>query len=128
MKLPDGYLDLLDAPVNAMLATVLSTGAPQVSPVWFIRDGDDLLVSSVGGRLREQHVAANPDVALTVVDPDNLMRYIEVRGTMVISPDPTAATRDAVCRKHGYDDGSAFDKPGTPRITLRLTPTFIVEH
>lgn len=106
----------------------MSTGAPQVSPVWFVRDGDEILVSSVGGRLREQHVAANPSVSITVVDPDNLMRYIEVRGTMTITSDPIAATRDAVCRKHGYDDGSAFDKPGTPRITLRLTPSFIVEH
>lgn len=128
MKLPEGYFDLLDAPVNGLLATVMSTGAPQVSPVWFIRDGDEILVSSVGGRLREQHVSRNEHVALTVVDPENLMRYIEVRGTMSISVDPTAATRDAVCRKHGYDDGAAFDKPGTPRITLRLTPTFIVEH
>lgn len=128
MKLPDAYLDLLDAPVNGLLATVMSTGAPQVSPVWFVRDGDEILVSSVGGRLREQHVAANSNVSITIVDPENLMRYIEVRGTMTITSDATAATRDAVCRKHGYDDGSAFDKPGTPRITLRLTPTFVVEH
>lgn len=127
-RLPEAYFDLLDAPVNGLLATVMSTGAPQVSPVWFLRDGDEILVSSVGGRLREQHVTANPEVAFTVVDPQNLMRYIEIRGTMAVTPDPTVSTRDAVCRKHGFADGAAFDKPGTPRITLRLTPTFVVEH
>ncbi|BAN03737.1 TIGR03618 family F420-dependent PPOX class oxidoreductase [Ilumatobacter coccineus] len=128
MKLPEAYFDLLDAPVNGLLATVMSSGAPQVSPVWFLRDGDEILVSSVGGRLRERHVSANPSVAFTVVDPRNLMRYIEIRGTMTVTADPTASTRDAVCRKHGFEDGTAFDKPGTPRITLRLTPTFVVEH
>lgn len=128
MQLPEAYLDLLDAPISGLLATTMSSGAPQVSPVWFLRDGDEILVSSVGGRLREKHVRANPHVSMTIVDPDNMMRYIEVRGTMSVSDDPTAATRDAVCRKHGYADGAAFDKPGTPRITLRLTPTFVVEH
>ena len=128
MKLPEAYFDLLDAPINGLLATVMSTGAPQVSPVWFLRDGDEILVSSVGGRLRERHVRANPSVAMTFVDPENLMRYVEVRGTMTVTDDPTASTRDAVCRKHGYPDGKAFDKPGTPRITLRLSPTFVVEH
>ena len=128
MQLPEAYLDLLDAPISGLLATTMSSGAPQVSPVWFLRDGDEILVSSVGGRLREKHVRANPHVSMTIVDPDNMMRYIEVRGRMSVSDDPTAATRDAVCRKHGYADGAAFDKPGTPRITLRLTPTFVVEH
>lgn len=128
MQLPEAYLDLLDAPISGLLATTMSSGAPQVSPVWFLRDGDEILVSSVGGRLREKHVRANPHVSMTIVDPDNMMRYIEVRGTMSVSDDPTAATRDAVCRKHGYADGAAFDKPGTLRITLRLTPTFVVEH
>ncbi|MFN3258143.1 MAG: PPOX class F420-dependent oxidoreductase [Ilumatobacter sp.] len=128
VRLPNAYLDLLDAPLTALLATVMQTGAPQVSPVWFLRDGDDILVSSVGGRLRERHVRANPHVALTVLDPQNPMRYVEVRGTMTVNADPQAATRDAVCRKHGYPDGSAFDQPDTPRVTLRLTPTFVVEH
>ena len=65
MELPAAYLDLLDAPVNGLLATVMSTGAPQVSPVWFLREGDEILVSSVGGRLRERHVRANPNVSIT---------------------------------------------------------------
>ena len=127
-ELPESYFDLLDAPINGLLATVMSTGAPQVSPVWFTREGHEILVSSVGGRLRERHVRANPNVAFTVVDPKDPMRYIEIRGTMSVADDPTAATRDAVCCKHGYADGSSFDPPGTPRITLRLRPNFVVEH
>ncbi len=126
VAIPAEFHDLLDGPHTAVLAVTMTDGRPQASPVWFLRDGDDVLVSSRAGRLRERHLAAHPDVAITVYDPANPMRYVEVRGVATVEADPTAATRDAVCVKHGYEDGSAFDPPGTGRITIRITPSRVV--
>ncbi len=123
VPIPEEFHQLLDGPHTAVLATLTAEGRPQASPVWFLRRDDEILVSSRASGLRGDRITANPFVAITVYDPTNPMSYVEVRGTATVEPDPAAATRDAVCRKHGYADGSAFDPPGTERITIRITPT-----
>lgn len=46
------------------LTTVDSTGTPQPRPVWFIREGDTLLVYSQAKAYRLKHIRANPNVAI----------------------------------------------------------------
>ena len=42
-------------------------------------------------RQKYRNVTANPNVAMSVIDPDNSYRYLEVRGFVEeIVPDPTA--------------------------------------
>lgn len=126
MQLPEVFHELLDGPHTAVLTTLFADGSPQASPVWFLRDADEILVSSRASGSRGARIDADARVVLSLYDPANPMRYVEVRGTATVDPDPTAATRDAVCRKHGYPDGAAFDPPGTERITIRITPTRVV--
>ena len=128
MTLPATAFDLLDAPNTAVLTTLRPDGSPQTSPVWFLRDGDAGLVSTRVGRKKHRNVLRDPRVAFTVFDPANPMRYVELRGTATVEEDPTCAVRDAVVRKHGYADGSAFDPPDVHRITMRLTATRVVEQ
>ena len=126
--LPDAYVDLLDGPYTATLVTLLADGSPQGSPVWYVRDGDNVLVSTTRGRLKHRNVLRDPRVALTIVDPARPLRYVEVRGTVAVEDDPSCAVRDAVARKHGYPDGAAFDGPDPQRVTFRITATRVVEH
>ena len=119
---------LLDGPNTAVLTTLRPDGSPQSSPVWFLREGDDVLVSTRAGMKKHRNVLRDPRAAFTVVDPARPMRYIELRGTVTVEEDPTCAVRDAVVRKHGYADGSAFDPPDVHRVTLRLTATRIIER
>ncbi len=126
MELPEEFHELLDGPHTAVLATLMADGSPQASPVWFLRDGDEILVSSRANQLRGRRLGRDARVAFSLYDPANPMSYVEVRGVATVESDPTAATRDAVCRKHGYTDGSAFDPPGTERITIRIVPERVV--
>jgi PPOX class probable F420-dependent enzyme len=128
LEMPAAYLDLLDGPHTAVLATVLPSGTPQASPVWFLRDGNTVLVSTVSERQKHHNVARQPLATLTILDPANQLRYIELRSSVTVEDDPSMSVRDAVVVKHGYTDGSSFDKPGTTRVTLRLTPFRIIEH
>ena len=45
MNFPEEFLDLLkdDTKTFLYLATVMSDGSPQVTPVWFRRDGEYIL-------------------------------------------------------------------------------------
>src|ERR1044071_3250228 len=78
--IPEKYLDLFEKKAFANLATIMPNGTPQVTPVWIDFDGTHLLVNSARGRQKDKNMKSNPAVALSLMDPDNPYRYLEVRG------------------------------------------------
>ncbi len=128
LDIPTDYHDLLVASNTAVFTTLLADGSPNSSPVWFWFDGHDVIVSTLSDRSKHRNVLRDPRVSFTVIDPDRPLRYIEIRATVGIEPDPDGEMRDRIAAKHGYDDGSAFDAPGATRVNLRLSPTRIIEH
>ena len=126
--IPASYEDLLVAPNTAILATLLADGTPQASPVWFLYEDGEILVSTVTERLKYRNVRANPAVSFAVVDPERPLRYLEVRGTVDLRDDPDNVVRDAIASKHGFADGGAFDPPGSTRVSLVIRPSRVIEH
>jgi predicted pyridoxine 5'-phosphate oxidase superfamily flavin-nucleotide-binding protein len=43
--IPDSHRDLIDSPHIATLSTVGADGAPQVTALWYIADGDTVATS-----------------------------------------------------------------------------------
>jgi PPOX class probable F420-dependent enzyme len=82
-KIPDGYLDLFNKKAFAYLATVMSNGGPQVTPVWVDYDGENILINSAKGRIKDNNMERRPQVALTVQDPDDPYRNLSIQGTVV---------------------------------------------
>ena len=119
------FVEILQGPYTGVLTTLFSDGSPPSTPLWFLLDGDDILFSTTAGKQKLRNIARDARATFAVYNPTNDMSYVEVRGTIVVTEDPTANTRDRIVQKHGYADGSAFDAPGTQRFTLRLTPTKI---
>src|ERR1700739_1920991 len=79
--IPDQYLDLLGAKkAFANIATVLKDGSPQVTPVWFDYTGGKIRVNSAKGRVKVRNMQEGAHVALSIIDPDNPYRYIQIRG------------------------------------------------
>jgi PPOX class probable F420-dependent enzyme len=120
------FVAILQGPYTGVLTTLFADGSPQSTPLWFLLEGDDILFSTTAGKQKLRNIARDPRATFAVYNPTNDMSYVEVRGTIVVTEDPTANTRDRIVQKHGYADGSAFDAPGTQRFTLRLTPTKII--
>ena len=119
------FLAILKGPYTGVLTTLFADGSPQSTPVWFLLDGDDILFSTTAGKQKLRNIARDPRASFAVYNPTNDMSYVEVRGIITVTEDPTANTRDRIVQKHGYADGSSFDPPGTQRFTLRLSPTKI---
>jgi len=81
VSIPDKYRDLLTGKkAFATLGTIMPDGRPQVTPVWFDYDGANLIFNSARGRQKDLNVRRDPRVAMTIVDPENPYRYVEVRG------------------------------------------------
>ena len=84
--IPDGYKDILQKKAFANLATVGTDGTPQVTPVWVDYDGTHIRFNTAKGRVKDQNLRRNPAVALSILDPDNPYRYLQVEGAWPRSP------------------------------------------
>jgi hypothetical protein len=62
---------------------------------------------------------------LTVFDPAEPLRYIEIRGAAELQEDPDGEMRDRIAVKRGFPDGRMFDGPGDQRVTVTIAPTRI---
>ena len=92
VAIPQGYETLLERPLYGHLATTRPGGNAQVNPMWFDWDGELLRFTHTTKRQKYRNVTANPNVAMSISDPDNPYRYLEVRGVVEeIVPDPTGA-------------------------------------
>ncbi|MGH9250036.1 MAG: PPOX class F420-dependent oxidoreductase [Acidimicrobiales bacterium] len=124
--LPDMARRLSDAPTYVVLTTLNPDGSPQSSVVWVRRDGDDLLMSTIRGRLKTRNMERDPRVTVCGYDPGDPFQYVEVRGTVTLVDEGGDALIDELNRK--YTGGPWTVRPGEIRVVVRLTPTRVVEH
>lgn len=119
--IPESFLDLLQSPV-ATLATIGPDGRPQLSEVWFLADGESVSVSLSTGRQKTKNLKARPAVNLFIVDLNNPMRYLELRGDAEISPDDDYVFAERVGKKYGANLRD-YDQPGEKRVVVHIVPT-----
>ena len=102
-----------------MLATLNADGSPQTSAMWVGHDGNDLLMSTLQGRVKYRNMLRDPRVSVTVheaADPEN---YVELRGRAEITPDPgSQMDRQLSWKYDGKDPGP--DPPGAVRVVVRV--------
>ena len=95
---------VLSRPLMAILSTVTATGEPRNAPVWFAWEAEALWMLSDISSSSAKRIAANPCVAVEIVDHDNeggLLRHLGMRGTANAVVSQTTAsdkTQNAVAR------------------------------
>jgi PPOX class probable F420-dependent enzyme len=119
ISLSDATLALLDGKNYAILATINPDGSPQTSVVWIGRDGNDLLFSTVAGRVKHRNMERDPRVSVTVLDSADPENYVELRGRVSMTPDVGRAVDTRLSWKYdGRDPGE--DRPGAVRVVVRV--------
>jgi PPOX class probable F420-dependent enzyme len=125
IQIPATHRDLLEGKALASLATVMSDGAPQVTPVWFDFDGTHLRVNSAKGRLKDRNMRRDARVGIAIVDPANAYRYLEIRGRVVEVTELGAdAHIDSLAKKYLGVDSYPFRTPSEVRVIYRIEPLF----
>ncbi|HEY1821325.1 MAG TPA: PPOX class F420-dependent oxidoreductase [Trebonia sp.] len=119
IRLSESAIGLIDGRNYAVLATVNADGSPQTSVMWVGRDGDDLLFSTVAGRVKHRNMVRDPRVSVTVIDSADPENYVELRGSTSITPDTGRRVDTGLSWKYdGRDPGA--DKPGAVRVVVRV--------
>jgi len=115
----EATLRLLDGRNYAVLATVNPDGSPQTSAMWVGRDDDDLLFSTVEGRVKHRNMLRDPRVSVTVLESADPENYVELRGTVTITPDVGRRVDTALSWKYNGRDPDP-DPPGAVRVVVRM--------
>ena len=121
--IPQDFLDLFTKPAYAHLATLMPSGQPQVTPVWCDFDGTHVIFNSAQGRQKERNVRRDPRVAMSIADPQNPYRYLEVRGRVVEITEQGADQHiDRLSKKYLGVDKYPRRQPGEVRLIFKIEP------
>jgi PPOX class probable F420-dependent enzyme len=121
-KLSEAQAEFLRNPYYAVVATLRADGSPHQTVVWVDTDGEDVLFNTAEGRAKPRHMRANPDVSLTVVDPQNGYHWVSVTGKADLSHEGADAHIDALAKKYLNADSYPFRKEDEVRVTVRIHP------
>ena len=123
----DNYLDLLQQKkAFAGLATIMPDGTPQVTPVWFDYHGGRVRVNTAKGRVKARNLKPGAAVALSIMDPDNPYRYVQIRGRVANATEIGAdAHIDSLAKKYLGKDQYPFRQPGEVRVMYEIEPVSV---
>jgi PPOX class probable F420-dependent enzyme len=116
----DATLKLLDGKNYAVLATLNADGSPQTSAMWIGRDGEDLLFSTIEGRVKHRNMLRDPRISVTVLDAADPENYVELRGRVTMTPDIGRKIDTQLSWKYDGKDPDP-DRPGAVRVVVRMT-------
>lgn len=98
-----GLVDILDRELIGFLTAVDGNRQPQTSPVWFVRDGDDIVVYNKATTPRVESVAANPGVAFNLRGDLRASGAVLLEGRAVTEDLPAARDFPGYVDKYGVE-------------------------
>jgi PPOX class probable F420-dependent enzyme len=122
--IPETHLDLLSPAKKALadLALVLSDGTPQVTPVWFDWDGVYIVINTARGRVKDKVMRRHPVVALLILDPENPLRYLQIKGRVTEETEEGAYEQIFDMSEKYYGRKDYPRRPGEVRVIYKITP------
>jgi len=123
IPIPEKFSDLLQVKAFANLATIMPDGSPQVTPVWLDYDGTRLVINSAKGRVKDRNMRRNPQVALSIMDPENPYRYLEIRGRVTeITEEGAEQHINKLAKKYLDVDQYPHRKSEETRVIYKIEP------
>lgn len=121
--LTESAKELLREPVLAHIATIDADGRPNISPVWVDVDGDDVLFNTAEGRVKTKNLRSNPNVAVSVVDPQDPQRVVALRGKVAeMTHDGADEHIDFLAKKYLGHERFQDRREGQQRVKIRIRP------
>lgn len=83
VELPQSIKDMVDEKMMVFIATTLDDGAPHVTAMWIDRDGDNLLFSTVLGRVKANNLQRDARVSISFVAAGDAYHNVTMQGRVV---------------------------------------------
>lgn len=121
--IPSNFADIFEKKAFASLATIMPDGQPQVTPVWCDYDGENILINTAVGRVKDRNLQRDGRVSMAILDPENPYRYLEIRGYVVERTEVGADEHiDKMAKKYLGVDKYPYRRPGEVRVLYKIKP------
>lgn len=121
--IPEKYMDLFKKKAFGNLGTLMPDGSPQVTPVWIDYDGKHVIFNSALGRVKDKNIRRDPRVSISVVDPDNPYRHLDIRGKVVeITQNGADDSINKLSQKYLGNPVYPYRQPGEVRVLYKVQP------
>jgi PPOX class probable F420-dependent enzyme len=129
VKLSQAQREFLRNPFVGTVTDLRPDGSPHTTVVWVDVDGDGgVSFNTAYGRAKPSHIAADPRVSLTVVDPGDPYRWLSVSGTATLVDEGSDEQIDRLAKKYLGREPYPFRRPGEQRVTVRIAVERIDSH
>lgn len=119
--IPAAYAHLLELPIYAHLGTIRPDDTVQVNPMWFEFIDGTLRFTHTTKRGKFRNLQHNPSMSLSLIDPENPFRYLEVRGRLLEAiPDPEGAFYVQLGQRYG-NPGQTPPPDSADRVILVMS-------
>ena len=124
--LTESQARMFTEPYYAVATTVRPDGSPQSTVVWVDYDGENVIFNTAEGRAKPRHIRANPNVSVTVVDPEDAYRWIAVSGPAEVTEEGAAEHINELAHKYW---GRDYNLPaGQQRLIVRVKPQRVTAY
>jgi PPOX class probable F420-dependent enzyme len=125
-KLTESKARMFVEPYYAVATTVRPDGSPQSTVVWVDYDGENVIFNTAEGRAKPRYIRANPNVSVTVVDPEDAYRWIAVSGPAEMTEAGAAEHINELAHKYW---GRDYKLPaGQQRLIVRVRPERVTAY
>jgi PPOX class probable F420-dependent enzyme len=133
--LPDHVRAFLAEPRYASVATVDANGAARQAVVWYLLDGDTIVINSLEGRLWPTNLRRDQRVSIAITASDR-EEWVGLTGTVEIVDDQAQAQADiaAMARRYNAHDLAGAEElirtrfQTQQRVSFRLNRSQIHDH
>ena len=133
MQIPDEQREFLESHRLCVFGFNRRSGPPSLSPVFYFMDGDEIVISTTGSRVKAKAVQRNPEVSVCVLDEKMPFAYLTVFGHARVEEEGAAE----VMRRIGEAmSGRAVSEAALPafeqrakeegRVVIRVKPVQLV--
>ena len=115
-------IDTLSSSKYVSLTTFKRDGTAVATPVWQVRDGDRLLITTQGSSGKIKRIRNNPRVVLAPCDSRGKLKGDQVEGQAVLQdPDETIRTTKLIAKKYGLLGWLLTRRGGDDRMGITVT-------
>jgi hypothetical protein len=130
MTLSEQVRKMLDQPLIGRISVIDDEGYPHTIPIWFARDGDEVVFFSSRNTRKNRLIQANPKGALSIGgDPYGSEGYL-LKGEFALEEDPGHRWVRAITYRYEpreQADRDLEDWANSDLVLLRFTPRQVVK-
>jgi hypothetical protein len=83
-----------------------------------------ILMNTAKGRVKANYLKVGSPVAISITDPDDQYRYVQIRGKVTrMTEEGASAHIDKMAKKYIGKDKYPWAKPGEVRVLYEIEPT-----